>query len=145
MTKTATRNMANGKEPEKPKLLPGTSRLEWIVAGISAAGLGAVVFYLTFIALTGGNGPAQIDVAVSGVMQRDSGYVVEFAAMNRGGKSAAGVEIVGRLTEGRQVVEESSVTLDYIPQHSQRRGGLIFLNDPQQYDLQLSASGYFEP
>lgn len=151
MSKTVskkTEGEASSRKPpasQKPARLPGTSHLEWSIAGISAAALGAVVIYLLFIALTSGNGPAQIQVSISDIVEHENAHVAEFVARNESATSAAGIEIVGRLTEGAKVIEESSVTLDYIPQNSERRGGLMFSNDPRRYDLQVSAAGYFEP
>ena len=37
------------------------------------------------------------------------------------------------------------MTLDYLPQDSERRGGLFFTEDPAAYELVLRAQGYAEP
>lgn len=124
---------------------PGTSVTEWIVAGVSCLALLAVLGYLILDGLSGRNGAADIIVLPTKVTAMNDGYVVEFAANNRAGKSVAAVEIKGELRDGEEVVEESSVTIDYIPQMSDRKGALIFRSDPETYELRISASGYSEP
>ncbi|MFQ6164035.1 TIGR02588 family protein [Sinorhizobium meliloti] len=124
---------------------PGTSVTEWIVAGVSCLALLAVLGYLILDGLSGRNGAADIIVLPTKVTAMNDGYVVEFAANNRAGNSVAAVEIKGELRDGEEVVEESSVTIDYIPQMSDRKGALIFRSDPKTYELRVSASGYSEP
>lgn len=124
---------------------PGTSVTEWIVAGVSCVALLAVLGYLILDGLSGNNGAADIIVLPTEVTAINNGYVVEFAADNRAGKSVASVEIKGELHDGQEVIEESSVTIDYIPQKSGRKGALIFRSDPGAYELRIFASGYSEP
>ncbi|TIU07622.1 MAG: TIGR02588 family protein [Mesorhizobium sp.] len=120
---------------------PGTSVTEWVVAGISSVALLAVLSYLVADGLSTRDGTARIVVLPLAVGVTEGGYVVEFAAANRAGKSVAAVEIKGELRNGDEVVEESSATLDYVPQEC----ALIFRRDPEAYDLRLFASGYSEP
>jgi uncharacterized protein (TIGR02588 family) len=124
---------------------PGTSTTEWIVAGISCLVLLAVLGYLVVDGLSGRNGMAQLVVLPVEIAATDAGYVVEFSASNRAGKSVAAVEINGELRDGDEVIEESSATLDYIPQDSERLGALIFRRNPKALELRLFASGYTEP
>lgn len=147
-----TKNSAKGDKQQKQQSdnkgitrKPGTSVTEWMVAGISSVALLSVLSYLVLDGLSGRNGTAQIVVLPLEVAATEGGYVVEFAAANRAGQSVAAVEIKGELRSGDEVVEESSATLDYIPQKSQRKGALIFRRNPEAHDLRLFASGYSEP
>jgi uncharacterized protein (TIGR02588 family) len=124
---------------------PGTSTTEWIVAGISCLALLAVLVYLVIDGVSGRNGTAQLVVLPVEVSATEGGYVVEFSASNRAGKSVAAAEIKGELRDGDEVIEESSATLDYVPQNSERSGALIFRSNPEAYDLRLFAGGYIEP
>ncbi|MET4691172.1 TIGR02588 family protein [Sinorhizobium fredii] len=124
---------------------PGTSITEWVLAGISCLALLTALGYLIVDGLSGRNGTAQLIVLPVEVTATNGGYVVEFAAENHAGKSVAAVEIRGELRNGDEVVEESSATLDYIPQQSERKGALIFRRDPKAHELRLFASGYSEP
>lgn len=75
-----------------------------------------------------------------------SGYLVQFNAFNEGGSTAEGVVIEGKLRRGPDpAVETSHTTLDYLPSHSELKGGLFFTQDPRQFDLQLRALGYEVP
>ena len=74
-----------------------------------------------------------------------SGFVVEFKARNRTAHTAAGVEVEGTLTAAGAKPVISSVTLDYVPGHSTRQGGLFFSDDPRSGRLELRAFGYSKP
>jgi uncharacterized protein (TIGR02588 family) len=71
--------------------------------------------------------------------------LVEFRALNEGGRTAAGLTIEGELRNGTKVVESSDTTLEYLPSHSERSGGLFFTADPREYQLELRAKGYETP
>lgn len=133
----AKRQENSRSENEEPTRKPGTSIAEWIVAGVSCLALLAVLGYLIRDGLSGRNGAADIIVLPTEVTAMNDGYVVEFAANNRAGKSVAAVEIKGELRDGEEVVEESGVTIDYIPQKSERKGALIFRSDPEGYELRI--------
>ncbi|TIQ22899.1 MAG: TIGR02588 family protein [Mesorhizobium sp.] len=148
MTKNPAKSDRQQKQQSDDKgkaCKPGTSLTEWVVAGISAIALLAVLGYLVVDGLSARDGTARIVVMPLAVAANEGGFVVEFAAANRAGKSVAAVEVKGELRNGDEVVEESSATLDYVPQNSQRKGALIFTHDPEAYDLRLFASGYSEP
>ena len=51
----------------------------------------------------------------------------------------------GELREGTESVETSNTTIEYVPAHSERKGGLFFTSDPRQYVLRLQAKGYEKP
>lgn len=146
-----TKNPAGKDKPEERQSSkaaarkPGTSITEWIIAGISCVALLSVLAYLVADGLGAHNGAPQIVVLPVGTTASHGGYVVEFSASNREGKSVAAVEIKGELRDGNEVVEESSVVLDYVPQKSERRGALTFTTDPEGYELRLYAGGYIEP
>jgi uncharacterized protein (TIGR02588 family) len=124
---------------------PGTSVLEWVVAGISLLILAAAIFYLLTSAFTDESGPTQIAVRTLGVTPMEDSFVVEFAAESLAGDTVAAVEIRGELRDGDEAVEEASVTLDYLPKDSRRTGALIFRIDPADHELVLSAKSYATP
>lgn len=90
--------------------------------------------------------PPQVTVHLIAVMPVQNGYLVQFNAVNQGGSTAEGVVIEGQLRRGSDpAVETSHTTLDYLPSHSELRGGLFFTQDPRQSDFQLRALGYEVP
>ena len=49
------------------------------------------------------------------------------------------------LNQIRTEIEKSEATLDYLPPHGERQGGLIFQADPAGHELRLEAEGYVDP
>lgn len=122
-----------------------TSPLEWLVAGIGALLVVFAVGYMVQFAMTRPDGPPAVELEVTGVTRAGTGYLVTFAATNIGHSTGAGILVTGELTSGGARVEASEVTLDYLPQESERQGGLFFTEDPAAHDLVLRAQGYAVP
>jgi uncharacterized protein (TIGR02588 family) len=95
-------------------------------------------------ALWGDRSPPDIRVEIESVSRRDEGYLVQFTAVNRGGSPAEGVVIEARAGE-RAAAERSQTTLDYLPAHSRRRGGLYVSTDPSRPGFSIRALGYERP
>jgi uncharacterized protein (TIGR02588 family) len=115
------------------------------MAAISCVALMAVLVYLVFDGLNTDDGMADIHLLQGEIVRTDGGYAVEFSALNRSRKSVAAVEIEGELRNGDEILEESRVTLDYLPQRSERNGALSFRRNPQAHEIHLFAGGYTEP
>lgn len=135
-----TRNA--GKEQEKideaPLWMWGIGLLGFVLV------VGSIVFML-FEAVTGDNSAPDVIVRMELIEPTETGFLVVFRAVNEGGSTAAGLTIEGELRSGTESVETSSTTIEYLPSHSEREGGLFFTLDPRQYELQLRATGYEEP
>lgn len=131
-----------GNDQEAPET---TSPLEWLVAGIGALLVVFAVGYMVQFALTRPDGPPAIELEVTGVSRAGAGYLVTFKATNTGRSTGAGVLVTGELSSGGERVEASEMTLDYLPQESERQGGLFFTEDPAAHELVLRAQGYAEP
>ena len=120
--------------------------LEWIAAAI---GLVVTVSMMAIIGLEALRGDATqlpaIEVRATRVVQAPTGFVVEIVAANRSGGTAAAVQIEGALTTEEGAVETSSLTLDYVPGHAERKGGLFFTRDPRRHRLEVRALGYQAP
>jgi uncharacterized protein (TIGR02588 family) len=102
--------------------------------------LGSIGFAL-YEAIAGDSSPPDVTVQVEAILPVQNGFLVEFRVINEGGTTAAGLMVEGELRNGAEVVEASDTTIDYLPSHSQRAGGLFFTQDPRQYELQLRAKG----
>lgn len=123
----------------------GTSRLEWLAAALGALIVGGALAYMIYYGLSHPQGPPALAVRETAVTPSGSGHLVQFSVENRGHSTAAGVLVGGELRSGGAAVEESEATLDYVPEHSARAGGLIFTRDPSGYELQLRVKGYRKP
>jgi uncharacterized protein (TIGR02588 family) len=129
-------------EEEKLKDAPS-----W-VWGIALLGLAMVVGSIGFMlyeAVAGDMSPPDVTVGIDVVLPTRNGYLVRFRAVNEGGTTAEGVTIEGELSNGTESVETSNTTIEYVPSHSEREGGLYFTLDPKQYELRLRAKGYENP
>ena len=120
--------------------------LEWIAAGIGLILTLGIVAVIGREAIGGeASQPPAIEVSARRLVPTPSGYLVEIVAVNRSGATAAAVQIEGELMAGDTAVETSSLTLDYVPGHATRKGGLFFTRDPRRHRLELRALGYQEP
>jgi uncharacterized protein (TIGR02588 family) len=116
--------------------------------GIALLGLvlvvGSIVFML-YEAVAGDSSPPDVTVRVDSILPTRNGYLVKIRAVNEGGSTAEGLTVEGELRNGTERIETSNTTIEYVPSHSEREGGLFFTLDPQKYELQLRAMGYEKP
>ncbi len=106
--------------------------------------LGSIVFML-YEAAAGDSSPPDVTVKVESIVPSRHGFLVRFRVVNEGGTTAEGLTVEGELRNGTQSVEISDTTIEYVPSHSEREGGLYFSSDPQQHQLRIRAKGYEKP
>ena len=106
--------------------------------------LGSIGF-LVYQAITRNSAPPDVTLNINIITTVSNGYLVKFQAMNKGNSTAKGLIVEGQLKDGNEDIETSETTLDYLPSHSEREGGLFFTKDPRQFELQLRALGYEQP
>lgn len=125
---------------------PPTSPLEWVVAGVGALLIAAMIVYMVQYALSEHSSmPGEMDVAVLETRTGGLGHTVRFQIRNRTAATAATLIVRGELRSGDRVVETAEAQFDYLPPFSERYGGLIFQHDPSRYELRIVPSGYSEP
>ncbi|WP_309627782.1 hypothetical protein [Brevundimonas sp.] len=122
--------------PKQPARRP---ILEWVVAGLGLLGVMAAFGLILTEALAGPAGPPELGLAAVETRSTGSGWVVEIEATNTGDRTAAGVQVEGRLG-----TETATAELDYVPAHGQSVASLGFDQDPRQ-GLQLIVLGWREP
>lgn len=122
-----------------------TSRWEWAVGTVSALLVLGTIGFMLYQGLTAPGTSPRITLQVDTIVEAEKGYVVEFRARNRGNSTAAGLGVEGELKSDTGTVETSEATVDYVPGHSERRGGLFFTEDPRRYTLELRPKGYDRP
>ena len=116
--------------------------------GIAVLGLVLVlgsIGFMLYEAAAGDSSPPDVTVRVDSIRPTQNGFLIEFRAINEGGTTAQGLTVEGELRSGTDSVETSDTTIEYVPSHSERAGGLFFKSDPRQYQLQLRAKGYERP
>ncbi|HYJ79902.1 MAG TPA: hypothetical protein VEW03_09895 [Longimicrobiaceae bacterium] len=118
---------------------------EWVVAGIGALLVSAVIAFLAYEAVTFEGSPPDIVVRVDSVSHVGGGYLVHLQARNRGGTTASSVGIEAELRTAAGEVETRSVDIDYIPAHSLRHAGVVFGEDPRGRPLEVRTTGFDLP
>ncbi|HEV7436558.1 MAG TPA: TIGR02588 family protein [Pseudorhizobium sp.] len=142
--KTITQTGADkNKDPEASQ--QSTPAIEWAVAALGAILLVAMLGYMVFFGLSRPESPPQILVTYGDARQEPGGYALEFTASNKGGSTASQALIKGVLKRGSETVEEAEVTIDYIPQTSDRKGTLTFKQDPSHFELKVGVAGFADP
>ena len=134
------------KQDREPPEDPGSTLVEkaaGIVSGLLVAAMIAMVLYQAVT--TGGDRHPDLTVAVETVRAQGGGHQAVFEIRNAGGATAAAVHVEGVLLDGDETVEAAEATIDYVPAHSEQRGGVIFRNDPARYALRLRVTGYRMP
>lgn len=118
----------------------------WLAAAVGMVLVLASTGFLLYEALAGDSSPPEFVIEETDpVVPSGTGHLVRFRVVNRGGSPAAGLMVEGTLEEGATTVETSSLTIDYVPSHSARQGGLFFSEDPRKFDLKIRALGYMQP
>ena len=133
------------KITDRRKKKSSPSTLEWLTA---AAGLLLVVAALVFTvyrAVTAKDTPPDLNVKIESVTPVSAGYLVKFHVANSGEETAAAVSLEGTLKNGETVEESGTVTIDYVPSHSEREGGILFEKNPQNYQMEIRADGFANP
>ena len=122
-----------------------TSKWEWVAGAIGLVLVLGAVGFIGYNALTTAPRVPEVTIEHVGTEPTPGGYVVEFRARNSAPSTAAALTISGTLYDGSTEIETSQVTLDYLPPHGERRGGLIFRTDPAGHELSIEAEGYVDP
>ncbi|CAO3435115.1 TIGR02588 family protein [Azospirillum endophyticum] len=125
---------------------PPTSPLEWVLAGVGALLIAAMIAYMVQYALSEhGSVPGEMEVTVVETRAGGLGHTVRFQIRNRTAATAATLMVRGELRSGDRVVEAVEAQFDYLPPYSERYGGLIFQHDPAGFELRIFPTGYSEP
>ena len=120
-----------------------TPALEWITAGIGLILVVGAIGFMLFDAFYSKDLPPDLIVAKEKTEQVKTGYLVTFKVKNNGDQTASTVVVEGSLNGESD--ETAQVTLDYVPPHSEREGGLYFSTKPDDSKLKLEAKGYEKP
>lgn len=129
----------------KPEQASEAPLLDRIIAWLGGLLVAVLFAYLGWQAAFLEETPPRIEITVESIEPQGQSFLVLFVARNLGGSTAAALEIKGEIRQGERTIEESRATIDFLPAHSARRGGLLFREDPRQAALTLGAEGYAEP
>lgn len=122
-----------------------TPALEWVFAIIGLILVVGVISFLLYHIATDKERPPNLSVKVDEIVSNEKSFLVKFVLVNTGDETAADVTIEGELKKGGESVETGEVTVDYVPAHSEKKGGLIFTKNPGEFEFEIRAKGYNEP
>jgi len=123
----------------RPKVTPVW---EWIIAAVGLILVVVAIGTTVYRAMTEESTPPKLEVVIDSISPNGDGYLVRFTVKNTGNQTAAAVAVEGKLKDES---ETGTATLTYVPSNSERRGGIFFTKNPQQFDLQIRVTGYEEP
>ncbi len=132
-------------DPGEPGKLKDAPPWMWGIAMLGLVMVVGSIGFMLYEAVAGESSPPDVTLKVDLILPTRNGYLVKFRALNEGGSTAEGLTIEGELRNGTESLETSNTTIEYVPSHSEREGGLYFALDPNQYELRLRAKGYEQP
>lgn len=118
---------------------------EWAVGAIGLVFVVASIGFMLYQAFVVDETAPEIVFETEEIVRSGSSYLVKIQVTNHGELVVAGLVIEGVLKDGTEEVEISETTIDYVPAGSQRKVGLFFTRNPQEFDLQFRAKSYVEP
>ena len=119
--------------------------VEWVVGTLGALIVCGSIVFLGYKAAVQEKSPPDITFHTLAIHRVAGGYLVELRVRNNGNATAAKLKIRGLLMNGQRIVETSEANFDFVPSQSERRGGLFFSNNPQEYELKIRTEGYERP
>lgn len=142
---TSSRQQGNNRKQQESRKARRPHLLEWIIGGVSAVFILAVVGFVLFSGLTSTSSGAVLQVVPAEIEATGGSFRVTFRVVNSGDETAAAVEVEGVMEQEGARIETSRATIDYVPAHSRREGALLFDRDPREHRLELRAKGYADP
>lgn len=118
---------------------------EWVCAALGCLLVFGSISFMAYKAATATDKPPDLSAEVKSVEKLKSGYLVKFEVKNEGEFTAAAAHIKGELKKGDKTEESSSTTIAYVPSFSTRSGGIFFTKNPEDFKLDVRATGYTEP
>lgn len=132
----------NGKDGEEAQEI---TIYEWIAAALGCILVFGSISFMTYKAITATDTPPDLTVKMKSVEKVQAGYLVKFEVKNNGEYTAAVAAIKGELKNGEKAEETSTTTVAYVPSYSTRSGGIFFTKNPDDFKLDIRATGYTEP
>ena len=117
--------------------------VEWGLGLLSALIVVAMIGY--FISQPVVEPRALPDLTVEVLPSSAQTKAVRFAVKNRGGRSATDVVVSLTLRDGGRVVDERTLTIEYIPANSVVMGGFSLPPGAVSFTPELAVDGYLDP
>lgn len=122
-----------------------TPFLEWVFALIGLILVVGILGFLIYEISTDEGKPPSLNVKIEEIIPHDKVFLVKFSLENTGDETAADVTVEGEIKKGTESLEKGDVTVDYVPSHSEKKGGMFFTEDPRTGEFKIRAKGYNQP
>lgn len=120
--------------------------LEWIVFSICAVIVLFVAGALIYDASQNGTSQPIVSVELGSGERAGEGYMVPVTVRNDGDASAEEVEVEVTLTSEAGGEEKSSLTFQFLPRRSHRKGWVLFMDNPAMgAELKARTVGFRHP
>lgn len=120
--------------------------LAYVAGGIGLILTLSLLGFIGWEAVIRSEGPApSVTVEAKQVRPTAGGYLVEIEVRNTTAATAADVQVEAELAVPGSKAVVSSVTFDYVPGNSIRKGGIYLPADPATGSLKVRALGYTKP
>lgn len=133
------------KDSETENAPKQPSALEWLTAALGALLIVSVLGFTVYRSATKESDPPIFSFEATSIKPSGDKFLVTFKIKNIGDETAAQVLVEGELKRADEMIETSSATITYAPSHSEREGGLVFTENPQNHSLVFKAKGYEKP
>ncbi|MBC2774854.1 hypothetical protein H6M51_18495 [Rhizobium sp. AQ_MP] len=119
--------------------------IEWLTGLVATLLVLAMMGWILFEAATSSDRPPELAARIVAIDQVAPGWRVMVEVDNRGDQAAAAVEVKATLENSADVLEEATLTFDYVAAGSSARGGLMLMNNPSDGLLKIVPSSFTEP
>lgn len=119
--------------------------LEWIVFVVSAILIAVMVIVLVASAVRSGKEPPVLEIETGAAVRVADAFRVPVHVRNRGDETAEEVRVEVSLMNGDQALEESELTVMFVPRKSSREGWVTFRRDPGCCRVVARAVGFNRP
>ncbi len=119
--------------------------LSWITASVGLILVLGIIAFLVMRSFEEGDPVPKIVIHTASSQPDDGKTLIMITIANNGTGAVSSLMVEGELRNGTQTVEQSTVTVDYVPAGSTRTAGMYFVNDPKNFELILTPRSYEEP
>jgi uncharacterized protein (TIGR02588 family) len=134
-------------QPQEDKQQQKRTVAEWVTFSIASSILIGVVGLVTFTWIKQpSQKPPLLVVTSNQPLRKVSGqYYIPFEVVNKGGKTAASVQVIAELRINGKVEETGEQQIEFLSRKEKETGAFIFSHNPEEGELILRVASYKSP
>ncbi|KST66854.1 TIGR02588 family protein [Mastigocoleus testarum] len=120
---------------------------EWLTFSVASSLLIVVISLVGFTWFQDSQQePPILIVTREKAMRKENGhFYVPFKILNKGGKTAASVQIIAELSFNGEVEQTGQQEIDFLSRKEKKEGAFIFTKNPQEGELMIRVASYKLP